>query len=89
MNDHVFNSDNYQDFERDNPNICLTVFDENENVIYNSNNKSLITANILKTNFNRYKALQPNKYKNTLFRVLIKQVNQKDIYDFIMNKILS
>ena len=57
MNDHVFNSDNYQEFERDNPNICLPVFDENENVIYNSNNKSLITANILKPNFNRLQSI--------------------------------
>ena len=83
-----FNSNDYHTFGKDNPNISLSVIDENNNLIYASANNSLITANILKANENhRHLALKPEKDKVLLLKELLKQFTQKDIYDFIMSKI--
>ena len=85
---YVFNSNDYNTFGKDNPNISLSVIDENNNLIYASANNSLITANILKANENRrHLALKPEKDKVLLLKELLKQFTQKDIYDFIMSKI--
>ena len=52
------------EFETINPNISLTIFDENKNRIYTSRNNSIIKAQIVKLqNDNRYAALKPFKNK--------------------------
>ena len=85
---YVFNSNDYHTFGKDNPNISLSVIDENNNLIYASANNSLISANILKANENhRHLALKPEKDKVLLLKELLKQFTQKDIYDFIMSNI--
>ena len=50
------------EFETNNPNFSLTIFDENKNRIYTSRNNSTIKAQIVKLqNNNRYAALKPFK----------------------------
>ena len=52
------------EFETNNPNFSLTIFDENKNRIYTSRNNSTIKAQIVKLqNNNRYAALKPFKNK--------------------------
>ena len=52
------------EFETNNPNFSLTIFDENKNRIYTSRNNSIIKAQIVKLqNNNRYAALKPFKNK--------------------------
>ena len=49
------------EFEINNPNISLTVFDENNNIIYMPNNNSTNKAQMVKINNYRYAAVKPQK----------------------------
>ena len=51
------------EFEITNPNVSLPVIDENNNVVYASNNNRSNKAKIVKTNNHRYAAIQPPKNK--------------------------
>ena len=65
INDHNFTSINFNEFENNNPNISLSVYDDLGRKIYMSNNKSINKACIVKINNNRYHALKiiEDKYK--------------------------
>ena len=64
------------------------MYDENLNLIHKSINNSSNQAYVVKTNnYHRYHALKPDKDKYIQFRELSKQFSQKELYDFIMNKI--
>ena len=51
------------DFEINNSNISLTIFDENNNIIYSSKNNSANKVQIVKSKNNRYAAIKPLKNK--------------------------
>ena len=52
------------EFEIDNPNISLTVLNENTEIIYTSNNKPDIKAKTTKINNDRYATIKPLKNKS-------------------------
>ena len=89
LNKYNFKSNNYQTFENDNPYISLNVYDDNNELIHKSINKSLNIACIVKTNKHRYQALKPDKNKYVQLREILKQFSQKELYDFIMSKVTS
>ena len=62
INTYNFKSNNCNDFEINNPNILLTVYNDLNEVIYDTKNKSNNKACIIKIN-NRYHALNPIKNK--------------------------
>ena len=89
INNYNFESNNYQKFENNNQSISLNVYDENHNLIHKSINNSNKKACIVKINNNRYHALKPNKDKYIQLRELLKEFSEKELYDFIINKITS
>ena len=87
-NNYNFNSNNYHKFKNNNLSISLDVYDENHNLIHKSINKSINQACIVnKNNNHRYHALKTDKDKYIQLRELLKQFTQKELYEFILNKI--
>ena len=84
-NDHNFTSINFNEFENNNPNISLCIYDDFGKLIHNSNNNSTNKEYIIKIN-NRYHALKPTKDKYTKLNNLLKQFTQKELSDFILKK---
>ena len=60
---YSFNYISLNEFEINNPNISLTVFDENNKILYTSKNNNTNKAQILKLKDNRYAAIKPLKNK--------------------------
>ena len=58
-----FNDINPNEFEINNPNISLTVFDENSNTTYLPKNNRANKAHIIRWNKHRYAAIKPLKNK--------------------------
>ena len=86
--DHNKVSFNHFDtFESNNPNVSLNGYDENGKLIHKSLNNSINKAHTVKINNNRHHALKPDKDKYIQLKELLKQFSQKELYDFIMNKI--
>ena len=59
-NKYNFTHSTPDEFEINNPNISLTVFDENDNITYLPKDNSINKAQIIKIN-NRYAAIKPLK----------------------------
>ena len=87
IDNYKFSFHNFHNFENNNPNVSLNVYDENGKLINKSFNNSINKAYIVKINNNRYHALKPDKDKYLQLKQLLKQFSQKELYDFIMNKI--
>ena len=88
IDNYNFKSNNYHTFENNNLFISFDVYDEKHNLIHKSINKSINKAYIVKINNNRrYHALKPDKDKYIQLRELLKHFNQKELYDFVMNKV--
>ena len=87
IDNYKFSFHNFHSFENNNPNVSLNVYDENGKLINKSFNNSINKAYIVKINNNRYHALKPDKDKYLQLKQLLKQFSQKELYDFIMNKI--
>ena len=64
-NRYVFTHNTPHEFEVDNPNISLTVYNENDELIYHSINNSKNKAKIVKINNHRYHAIKPLQKKYT------------------------
>ena len=58
------------ELEINNSNISLTVFDENNNIVYTSNNNSINKVQIVKLKDNRYAAVKPLKKIVRLNKIL-------------------
>ena len=69
-------------------NICisLTVYDEQNEILYNSKNKSNNKAYITKIN-SRYYALKPDKDKFVQLKHLLKQFTHKELTEYILNNV--
>ena len=87
IDNYIFSLNLFDTFENNNPNVSLNVYDENGKLINKSFNNSINKAYIVKINNNRYHALKPDKDKYLQLKQLLKQFSQKELYDFIMNKI--
>ena len=86
INNYNFKSNNYNDFENNNPNISLTVYDEHNEILYEPINKSNNKAYIVKIN-NRYHALKPDKDKFVQLKQLLKQFTHKELTEYILNNV--
>ena len=75
-------------FETDNPNISLTLVDDNNNIIYHSINNTSTKAKIVKINDNTYAGVKPTKNKYIKFIEFIKPCTHEEIRDMIMEKII-
>ena len=83
----IFNSNNYVDFDTNNPSISLTVYDENGKFLHKPENNTDNDAYIVKINNNRYHALKPNKDKYNQLNDLLKQFTPKELTEYILNKV--
>ena len=63
LSKYNFNSNNYDTFEKDNPNISLNGYDESKNLFHKTKNNSNNKAHIIKVNNFKYHALKPDKDK--------------------------
>ena len=77
-----------REFETDNPNISLTLVDDNNNIIYHSTNNTSTKAKIVKITDNRYAGIKPTKNKYIKFIEFIKSCTHEEIRDMIMEKII-
>ena len=59
-NNYNFTDTNPIEFEKSNPNISLNILDEDNRLIYASNNDSIKKACIVKINEDRYAAIKPS-----------------------------
>ena len=75
-------------FEINNPHVSLILYNENDEVIYPSNNVSNNKAYIAKTNDCRYAAIQPPTIKNIKLKKLLRSFSHKEISDYIMQEII-
>ena len=88
INNYNFKSNNPCDFEINNPNVSLTIYNDLTKIIYNSNNKSNNKAYLIKIN-NRYHALNSNKNKFIQLNYLLKQFTHKELTEYILNSIIQ
>ena len=86
INNYNFNSNNPSKFEKNNPNISLTVYNENNEIIYNPKNKSNNKVHIIKIN-NKYHALEPEVDKFVQLKQLLKQFTHKELTEYILNNV--
>ena len=86
LNKYIFNSTEYNQFEKDNLSICLNVFNENNEQIYKSTNNSNKIEKIIKIN-NRYHAIKPQKDKHLKLEELLKSFTHKELTEYILTKL--
>ena len=78
-----------QKFEVNNPDISLTVIDDDKNILYISHNISSIRAKIVKLKNNRYAAIEPVKNKYIKLKEILRLFSHKEISDIIKQKIIQ
>ena len=83
-----FNHIKPNEFEINNPNISLTVFDENNNITYLPRNSSTNKAQIVKIN-NRYAVVKPLKNKFIQLDILMESFSHLELREHIMQNILK
>ena len=87
-NKYNFNHITLNEFEINNPNISLTVFDENNNITYLPRNSSTNKAQIVKIN-NRYAVVKPLKNKFIQLDILMESFSHLELREHIMQNILK
>ena len=86
-NNHNFESNNYDNFENNNPYISLSVNDENVKLLYKSWNNTNNEASTVKINNHWYHALKRNKNIYKQLNDLLKQFTHKELTEYILNKV--
>ena len=79
------------EFEINNPNISLTVFDENNNIVYTSSNNNYSTskAQIVKLKDNRYAAVKPLKNKFIKLNKILESFSHLELREHMLQNILK
>ena len=72
-----------------NPDISLTVIDDDKRILYNSHNTSSIRAKIVKLKDARYATIKPVKNKYIKFKEILRLFSYKEISDIIIQKIIQ
>ena len=75
------------EFETNNSNISLTIFDEDNKKIYTTKNDSTNKAYIVQLKNNRYAALKPLKNKFMQLEKILKSFSHKELKEYILNHI--
>ena len=87
-NKYYFNHITLNEFEINNPNISLTVFDEN-NIVYTSSNNSTNKAQIVKLKDNRYAAVKPLKNKFIKLNKILESFSHLELREHMLQNILK
>ena len=77
------------EFETNNSNISLTIFNEDNKKIYHWKNDSTNKAHIVQLKNNRYAALQPPKNKFMRLDKMVKSFSHKELKEYILSHINS
>ena len=77
------------EFETNNSNISLTIFNEDNKRIYHWKNDSTNKAHIVQLKNNRYAALQPPKNKFMRLDKMLKSFSHKELKEYILSHINS
>ena len=88
-NKYYFNHITLNEFEINNPNISLTVFDENNNIVYTSSNNSTNKAQIVKLKDNRYAAVKPLKNKFIKLNKILESFSHLELREHMLQNILK
>ena len=86
---YSFNYISLNEFEINNPNISLTVFDENNKILYTSKNNSTNKVQIVKLKDNRYAAIKPLKNKFIKLNNLLESFSHIELREHILQNILK
>ena len=88
-NKYNFNDVTPNEFEINNPNLSLKVFDENSNVTYLSKNNSANKAHIIKWNKHRYAATKPLKNRIIKLKEIIDYFSDIELRENILQNIFK
>ena len=81
QNKYNFSHNTLKEFETDNPNISVTVFNEDKKIIYSPNNFTPNKASIVRTNDNRYAAIKPLKDNFIKLKELLQSFSHSELRD--------
>ena len=81
QNKYNFSHNTPKEFETDNPNISVTVFNEDKKIIYSPNNFTPNKASIVRTNDNRYAAIKPLKDNFIKLKELSQSFSHSELRD--------
>ena len=84
-----FNYISPNEFEINNPNISLTVFDENNKILCTSKTDSTNKVQIVKLKDNRYAAIKPLKNKFIKLNNLLESFSYIELREHILQNILK
>ena len=88
-NKYNFTHITLNEFQINNPNISLTVFDENNDITYLPKNSSTYKAQIVKINNNRYTAVKSLKNKFIKLDTLLESFSHLELKEHIIQNILK
>ena len=88
-NKYNFTHITLNEFQINNPNISLTVFDENNDITYLRKTSSTYKAQIVKINNNRYAAVKPLKDKFIKLDKLLESFSHLELRGRIIQNILK
>ena len=77
------------EFEINNPNISLTVFDEKNKIIHKPYNNSTHKAQIVKIDNHKYAAIKPLKDKFIKLNKLLKSFSHLELREYILQGVLK
>ena len=80
---------NPTEFETNNSNIPLAIFDESNKKIYTTKDDSTNKEHIVQLKNNRYAALKPFENKFTWLEKMLKSFSHKELKDYIINHVNS
>ena len=87
-NNYNFSHNTPKEFEIDNPNISLTVFNEDKKIIYSPNNFTPNKASIVKRHDNRYAPIKLLKDNFIKLKELLQSFSQSELRDLSIQNIL-
>ena len=88
INKYNFTDITAKGFEINNPDISLTIIDEDKNILYRPSNIGNNKAQVVKLKDNRYAAIKPIKNKYINLKEILQSFSHQEITSIIMQKIV-
>ena len=88
-NKYNFHHINPNEFEINNANVSITVFDENDKILYMPNNNSINKARIVKLKDGRYVAMKPLKNRIVKLNKILETFSHIELKEYIAQNILN
>ena len=88
QNKYNFSHNTPKEFETDNPNISVTVFNEDKKIIYSPNNFTPNKASIVNRHDNRYAPIKLLKDNFIKLKELLQSFSQSELRDLSIQNIL-